>query len=171
MGTASYMSPEQVRNEELDTRTDLFSAGLVLYEMATGRQAFGGETAAEVHRSILNDTPEPARRLNPELPQPLTDIINKAIEKDRALRYQTASEMGADLLRLKANTRQIAAVVLYAPERDAYSAHHHACAAARWEDWFMDPGNLERALQGAGLSDVGVHRALYTIHTNIADFL
>ncbi len=113
VGTAAYMSPEQVRGEELDTRTDLFSVGLVLYEMATGRQAFLGETAAELHESILNDTPEPARSVNPQVPQPLADIINKAIEKDRVLRYQTASEMRAALLRLKANTGTIPRVVRF----------------------------------------------------------
>ncbi len=97
-GTAAYMSPEQVRGEELDTRTDLFSFGLVLYEMATMRQAFSGETAAILYDSIVNRAPVAAPELNPELPPLLgKDIINKALQKDRQLRYQTASEIRADL--------------------------------------------------------------------------
>ncbi len=99
MGTASYMSPEQVRGGKLDARTDLFSFGLVLYEAATGQQAFAGQTAAVLHEAILNRTPAPARDLNPELPVRLEQII-KALEKDRKLRYQSASEMRADLMGL-----------------------------------------------------------------------
>ncbi len=97
MGTAAYMSPEQVRGEKLDTRTDLFSFGLVLYEMATGRQAFEGETGATVYAAILNREPAAARSLNSELPLRLEQIINRALRKDRQLRYQTASEMRAAL--------------------------------------------------------------------------
>jgi eukaryotic-like serine/threonine-protein kinase len=104
MGTAPYMSPEQVRGEKLDARTDLFSSGLVLYEMATGKQAFSGNTAPELHEAILNRTPIPALELNPELPPGLAEIINRALEKDRNLRYQSAAEMQADLQRLKTIT-------------------------------------------------------------------
>ncbi len=97
MGTAGYMSPEQVRGEKLDARTDLFSFGLVLYEMAAGRQAFHGNTAAELHDAILKEAQPPARELNPELPPKLGDIIQRALEKDREARYQSASEMRTDL--------------------------------------------------------------------------
>ena len=83
MGTAGYMSPEQVRGEKLDARTDIFSFGLVLYEMATGQRAFSGETAAVVHEAIVNDTPVPVRELNSTLPAKLLSIIDKALEKDR----------------------------------------------------------------------------------------
>jgi serine/threonine protein kinase/tetratricopeptide (TPR) repeat protein len=101
VGTAHYMSPEQVRSETLDARTDVFSFGLVLYEMATGRRAFLGETAAVVHDAILRQTPRPINDLNPELAAGFGPIITKAIEKDRSLRYQTAADMRADLTRLR----------------------------------------------------------------------
>jgi eukaryotic-like serine/threonine-protein kinase len=101
MGTASYMSPEQVRGEKLDPRTDLFSFGLVLYEMSTGQQAFGGETVPEVHRAILQRTVAPARQVNPEVSPELERIIAKAVEKDRDSRYQHAIEIYADLKRLR----------------------------------------------------------------------
>jgi serine/threonine protein kinase len=97
IGTAAYMSPEQVRGEPLDSRTDLFSFGLVLYEMATRQRAFAGDTAAVLHHAILNQTPVPVRSLNPRIPGKLEAIINKAIEKDVRSRYQTASEMRLDL--------------------------------------------------------------------------
>jgi serine/threonine protein kinase len=104
LGTAGYMSPEQVRGEKLDYRTDLFSFGLVLYEMATGHRAFTGDTAAILHDAILNRKPTPARDINSALPSQLEPVINKALEKDRNARYQQASEISADLKGLKQET-------------------------------------------------------------------
>lgn len=101
VGTIAYMSPEQVRGEEVDRRTDLFSLGVVLYEMATGRQAFGGSTAGVVFEAILNRAAVPPSHVNPKVPMELERIVNRLMEKDRSLRYQSAADLKADLKRLK----------------------------------------------------------------------
>ncbi|HXM93567.1 MAG TPA: protein kinase [Candidatus Dormibacteraeota bacterium] len=111
VGTIAYMSPEQARGEELDARTDLFSFGAVLYEMATGRMAFPGNSTAIIYEAILNREPVVPVRLNPDLPQGIESIINKALEKDRKLRYQHAADMRTDLQRLKRDTDSSRAAV------------------------------------------------------------
>ena len=130
IGTAGYMSPEQVRGEKLDARTDLFSFGMVLYEMATGRKAFTGETAPVLRDAILNSAPVPARELNQKLPAQFNSIISRALEKDRDSRYQAASEMRADFIRVRQDedTRTVSP-----PAASAIETHQRSAAAVwRW---------------------------------------
>jgi serine/threonine protein kinase/TolB-like protein/Flp pilus assembly protein TadD len=132
MGTAGYMSPEQVRGEKLDARTDLFSFGLILYEMATGQRAFTGDTAAVLKDAILNYVPLPVHELNSTLPPKLAEVINKAIEKDREARYKAASEIRAALKCLKRDTDSYGAGVIGATRGIVQGAGRPRPHKGRW---------------------------------------
>ncbi|MFI5057799.1 MAG: protein kinase [Candidatus Acidiferrales bacterium] len=134
VGTITYMSPEQVRGEELDPRTDLFSLGIVLYEMSTGQRAFTGNTSGIIFEAILNRAPIPPVRLNPAISPQLEMIISRALEKDRGLRYQTASDLRADLQRLKRDTDSARALPVTSGSTYRYALrrnwHHFAWGGA-----------------------------------------
>jgi len=132
VGTVAYVSPEQARAQDLDTRTDLFSFGAVLYEMATGRQAFEGTTSAVIYNAILSGQPIAPSQLNPALPGQLEEIIGKALEKDREVRYQHASEMRADLVRLKRETESGRLAPGFSTSRFTVLKHPPASRLPRW---------------------------------------
>jgi eukaryotic-like serine/threonine-protein kinase len=161
IGTVAYMSPEQARGEPLDVRTDLFSFGAVLYEMTTARQAFRGNSTAEIFSQILKEAPTPPRALNPQMPAKLEEIISKCLEKDRDLRYQHASDIRTDLKRLKRDTAsgQSAAVTPASAQPDAEAASSRPAETGR-----TAPPGWTLEISGPPASDSQVVAALAKRH-------
>jgi serine/threonine protein kinase len=156
LGTIAYMSPEQVRGEKLDSRTDLFSFGLVLYEMATGQQAFTGNTTGVIFAAILEREPVPPARLNPALPQELDRIISKALEKNPRLRYQTARDMSSDLERLKRDSSSGRATqVKYVEQPGSGSAPAVAAAQASQASAQLQAQSGPQQQSGSAASSAG----------------